>query len=280
MRFGVVNPGLKRSARRTLAFTLIELMVVIALIIALAAIALPSFKGLTQSNITGGALQQLVDDLTEARLRAINGRGTVYVAFIPPDIARQNWNGLNADQQKQLLEGVKAQYSGYIMFAKRNLGDQPGAENPRYLSEWRYLPEGIFIATNKLASITRSQWENWPAIGVTNRPFFYMAIPFPTATNAPVPLPTIAFDYRGRLLSSPYDSDAPFRKDYEYIQITQGTLILERDLNGNVVRLPNGTYPVAEVIETPRGNTTNNPVIAIDPLTGRASVLPLVGDKP
>jgi hypothetical protein len=274
MRIRAVNPNLKRAVQRDVAFTLVELLVVISLIIALAAIALPSLKGLTQSNITGGALQQLADDLSEARLRAINGRGTVYVAFVPPDVTRRSWGNLSPDQRKQLMEAVKGQYSAYIMFARRNLGDQPGAENPRYLSEWRHLPQGIFIATNKLFSIARSEWENWPMNNATNRPFYYMDIPFPTATNAPIPMPTIAFDYRGRLLSSPHDSQAPFRKDFEFIQITQGSIILGRDADNNVLMTP------AEIIEQPRGNTTNNPVIQIDPLTGRAQVVAIAGEKP
>src|SRR5437762_1411256 len=66
------------------AFTLLELLIVLAIIGFLSAMALPHLKGLTRSNVMGSANQQLLDDIALARQRAINGRTVVCMVFMPP----------------------------------------------------------------------------------------------------------------------------------------------------------------------------------------------------
>ena len=69
------------------AFSLIELLVVVAIIGLLSAVTLPSLKGLNKSNVLKTTHRQLVDDLTLARTMAINNRSTVYVVFLTPVIS-------------------------------------------------------------------------------------------------------------------------------------------------------------------------------------------------
>ncbi|MGB0583085.1 MAG: pilus assembly FimT family protein, partial [Limisphaerales bacterium] len=65
------------------AFTLIEMLVVLAIVGVLAGMTLPVLKGLGKGNIKAAAVRQLQDDLMYARLKAMSGRTEVYVAFMP-----------------------------------------------------------------------------------------------------------------------------------------------------------------------------------------------------
>ena len=64
------------------AFSLFEMVIVVGLMGLLAALALPSMK-LGKGSQMSAATRQLLDDLTLARLRAINNRSQVYVVFLP-----------------------------------------------------------------------------------------------------------------------------------------------------------------------------------------------------
>jgi prepilin-type N-terminal cleavage/methylation domain-containing protein len=84
---------MKRTTHK--AFTLIELLVVIAIIGILAGIAMPAIRGLGSSADAASVSRQITDDLSIARLRAINERTTVYMVFIPPSVAKNTWTGLD-----------------------------------------------------------------------------------------------------------------------------------------------------------------------------------------
>src|SRR5688572_11970166 len=258
----------RASAVRQRAFTLIELLVVMAIIGVLAAIGLPALKGMGGSNDIGAAVRQLMDDLSYARLKAINERTTVYVVFVSDTIVNQPWS---ATERTEVTRYANHQFTSYALFTKRGLGDQPGAERPRYITDWRTLPEGTFIPTNKFnpavafGTVRQNQT-------LFDRPFFFgdvtsagkrHLIPFPNATNNPIPMAFIAFDFQGRLkqpanVLAPHDVIVP---------IAKGSLVYGQDTSGKPL------LEVPEVIETPRGNATNNPLIRIDWLTGRARVV-------
>ena len=140
--------------RQVAAFTLVELLVVIAIIALLTAVSLPALKGFGKGTGMAGAQRQLLQDLGLARLSAINGRTAVYMVFVPTNIL-QVFPLVSTNQKvlRQLTNLVSGQYTAYALVTKRSVGDQPGQERPRYISEWKWLPQGILIETNKF-----SQW--------------------------------------------------------------------------------------------------------------------------
>ncbi len=227
--------------------TLLELLIVISIIGLLAAISLPSLRGMKKSNVLTSASHQLVTDLGLARQRAIVGRTTVYVVFMPPAdfLAATMPGNLDGPDMTNILSG---QQTSYAQFTRRSVGDQPGQESPRY-GRWRSLPSGVFIAGWKFASNTVN--------GID--PFQYTnAIPIPSLTGiSNVSVPYIAFDYQGRLTSG----------QDEVIPLAQGSIFLARDSVGGL------TWGPADALETPPSNSVLNfNRIRVDNLTGRARI--------
>ncbi|HXD01581.1 MAG TPA: prepilin-type N-terminal cleavage/methylation domain-containing protein [Verrucomicrobiae bacterium] len=264
--FGIRNsefpdptPGTPRSALRTprlnRAFTLIELLVVISIIGILAAIGLPAMRGMTRSNAMTAANRQFLDDLAYARQRAIGDHTTVYVVFVPPAVAfvANTPSPANQALYKQYTNLYTGQYTTYALLSLRQLGDQPGVSIPKYLTGWRSLPSGVFIATNKFGTLTFPPQPGSP---------FYAAsgLPFPMATNYPpnLALPCLVFNYQGQLVY-PF---APRFQD-EYIPLARGSIFFDP------------TTLAADVQENPTGNSIGSAsnVVYINSLTGRAKIL-------
>src|SRR5881394_3085561 len=249
---------------RLATFTLIELLVVMAIIGVLAAIGLPRLKGFGEGTGMAGAQRQLLDDLALARLRAISGRTTVYMVFVPPGILAHlpNLNNARFPQSdrdrwsRQLTNLVNGQYTAYALLTKRTVGDQPGQENPRYISEWKRLPQGILIATNKFNLMNPTQLISVPPLVAYpddyRRYFNTNAFPLPASRSPVWTLPYIGFNSQGQLL----------RGRDELIPLAEGSIFFTG--TGGYLTSP-------DVSIKPPNNYTNH-FIRVNWLTSRASV--------
>lgn len=264
MKCNATIAGLKIRAGkfqwRSRAFTLIEMLLVITIIAIVASIGIPHLKGWGQADAMTAATRQLMDDLSLARLKAVNNRTTVYVVFIGPRIMKTQFKSEDTVGLTNLYSG---QYTTYALFSKRQAGEQPGRENPHYLTSWKSLPEKVFIATKKFIPAGTSRFSG--AYSETNRPFAYELIPFPHATNTPVLMPCIAFNSRGQLISEDEDPDGAHRYHEAVIPLASGSVFYARNPDGTLKK------DLADPVETPPGNSQSNyHNIRIDWLTGRA----------
>jgi len=231
MMVGRVNTRVK-AARR--AFTLTELLVVVALIIAMLMILLPALQSFQRGRIEASANTQLVADMNNARHRAIISGSPVYVVFFPlysdlhNAILRENGeemrdgfvrNDIDSDIASNNLLG--GQLISYAFHSEGGAGDQPtyngsiaSIRSKSYLSEWKRLPQGTFIprgqllklwALNKYAEDLAGADGGWTKDASGNR---YYA-PRPRAMNNrlddpsenhKLPLPYIGFGPHGQLL--------------------------------------------------------------------------------
>lgn len=250
------------------AFTVIELLVVISIMLLLAVIAVPVMSGFGKSNAIAAADRQLLDDLSLARARAIAEHTTVYVVFVPTNMNNSTFTMPTDPFQLAMISNVYGgQYTTYALLSLRTVGDQPGRPTARYLTAWRTLPSGVFIATNKFNPTLTLPPPPLPQIP----PFHHdILFPFPIiSTNNPPNntnlLPYVAFDYLGRLaLGNP----AVAATSDEYIPLSRGAVFTVRDASGrfDITKTP-------EAKETPIGNSINiSNVVHIDALTGRARI--------
>lgn len=260
-RMKVLSGNLRRCL---LAFTLIELLLVITIIGFLAALGLPHLKGWGESNSIAAATGQLMDDLALARQRALSTRSTVYVVFISPAVVNPTFfTPLSTSEQKKRSELFSGQFTTYALYSPRSVGDQPGHPNERYLTAWKSLPEKIFIAKNKFVEVNEAARFS-PGYNETNRPFATNAFPFPTVTSPKLNLPFLAFNSQGQLISekNPFASG---QGEGATIPLTKGSVFYARDSDGKLI------LGDADVVETPPQNSqTNFNNIRVDWLTGRA----------
>ena len=201
------------------AFSLIELLVVVAIIGLLSAVTLPSLKGLNKSNVLKTTHRQLVDDLTLARTMAINNRSTVYVVFLTPVISDAGLLGnLPPTELERIAELIPGQLTAYALYTTRKAGDQPGRENPSFATDWKFLPDGVFFDPEKFNP------QRMNLADPVQRSLPYTTVEkFFITENPQVPMPVLGFNAQGQLITG---------RD-EVISFREGSIFVPRDANGN-----------------------------------------------
>jgi prepilin-type N-terminal cleavage/methylation domain-containing protein len=244
------------------AFTLIEMIVVLAIIGMILALSLPHFRHMNEGRAMEGAVRQLLDDLAFARQTAIATRSTVAMVFVSPDIQDSGvinpFSGkYNTNETARILDLQAGALTTYALFSFRRAGDQPGQNAIHYIREWKSLPEKVFIAQSKFAASNTNS-------------FFVDRFPFPNTTSQGFDMPYIAFSSQGQCL--PLKRTSPFsglidssRPQDIYIPLASGVIMYTRN--------PDGTLASWNVQEVPPNNSINTSnVIHIDWLTGRAKL--------
>ena len=264
------------------AFTLLELLVVIAILGILAALSVPALKNLGKSNVQVSAARQLLDDVARARQLAISRHTTVFMVFVPEGF----WNGLSANVQSLAITTnlLDKQFTGYNFLSRRSAGDQPGQGTTNYLSEWKSLPDGAFVATNKFNVVyfpyfnyNPNYYRGYNSYPITDysinasypiNSFSTNSFPFPDETNSSVLLPYLAFNYLGQLTVLSGTGEVVAAQD-EYIPLAQGNVAYAAAANKAL------QFAAPDASETPPGNSTNSmfSIVRIDRLTGRATLL-------
>jgi len=153
------------------AFTLVEMLIVIAIIAVLTALTLPALQGLVGVGGLRGSVNSVLMALDQARAAAIESGTDAFVAF-PEDSGDAN-----------------AGKSALIIFREAKDGEGPaGAFVP--LSRWIKLPQGILMDLSEV---------DFDAADLPSDPSSYL----PRLNNADVAVRVIRYDRFGRIVTGP-----------------------------------------------------------------------------
>ncbi len=281
--------------QRIAAFTLLELLVVVAVIGLLAGITAPSIRGMVQGKTLSSGHRQLTDDLNRARQEALRLRTTVYVVFAPTNVWQTR---LSLDTQiDSMIAGQLAPqrfreqalrsftnialgvFHSYALLVEREIGAQPGRSHTRYLGPgWQTLPDGVILSPKLFfpAPVAPTDRRDLVIHELPQRLFRFPLAEFPGDTLPAIPMRFVAFGPDGRLalaemnlhwaLNGRPELQLPPLSEVA-LGVGQGSVFISRNASGQI-----DPSVVPDAIETPRDNATNNRVI-VSSLTGRSRIV-------
>ena len=195
MKVSPNNPGILPKVAHAKGFTLVELLAVIAVMLIILKLTLPSLDGLLGGDAEGMARTQVVGELNRARQMALERGTAVYLVFMPlyeDVLAVKGYNDTHKQAYFSGDKGVNAllgsQLTSYALYAEYVPGDQPGNPSTKWLTDWKTLPAGHHFNRKEL---------NWlPKVYVQ-----YLKGAKPAAPVVGLDLPCIKFNSRGELES-------------------------------------------------------------------------------
>ena len=111
--------------RKDSGFTLIELIVIIAIVAVFAAIAVPNFLSYMPKHRLNGAARQVMGDLMAARMKAVSQNCDVAVTFASGNPEYEIWTDSNNDGNKDpgevTTKNIQSNYYDVIISSTNNI---------------------------------------------------------------------------------------------------------------------------------------------------------------
>ncbi len=247
---------LRGDAGAVWAFTLLELLMVIAIIGIISGMALKTIGNLAKPKGMSSASRQVLDDLSYARSLALSSRSTVYFVMVPTNVYTFTNSLYSLQESNSLMDLIGYQYRGYALLQLRSIGEQPGQQHPHYLTGWRQLPDNVFFPP--------AAFDNQ---ALNSGTFSRADFPFPNADSRPWTLHYIAFNAQGQLVYRNSVGDELATQGDAHVPLTEGSIFTLLNPDGSHQRV------AADLLESEPGLHTNRVTrVTVNWVTGRSRI--------